>query len=310
MDKTIEKNTLRNNNLYGAIKILSPDGAILCRCNEKKANWYLSRNLAERKADDCIVLRFKPKGFGDTYSTIAKQNICVVCGSTDRLSKHHIIPKTYRQHFPVEFKSHLSHDCVLLCIPCHEKYERISTERQLDLAKDHGLPPPGKEMFQKLGKDGCDALAAIGALLDTKNHIPAHRKYELWGRVERYLKYRPAKEELQAIFDDLRFSQSHGELLVSSLPEDKLIKFIVEWRKHFIRVMKPNFLPRGWAITYRTHYTGGEFELFRAYEAQVKAFQEGLADAKAKTPRKDLSNAEIWVQDAYETGYSITEKEN
>jgi hypothetical protein len=81
------------------------------------------------------------------------------------------------------------------------------------------------------------------------------------------------------------------------------------WRKHFISVMKPNFLPNGWAITSKTNYSDAEFEIFKAYEAQVKAFQEGVSDARDKLPKKDLSAKESWVREAYETGYSLTKGE-
>lgn len=300
---------LSKDNLYGGIKILSPDGAILCRCNDKKANWYLSRKLADRKADDCVVLRFNPKGPGDTYSTVSKENICVVCGSSEELTKHHIIPRSYRHYFPPHFKSHLSHDCVLLCVGCHEKYEEESKIRQVALANEHGIPEPGKEKDHRYGKDGLIAFSSIAALLNAKNNIPARRKHELWGKVERFFKRRPTREELKKLLDEGTKVKSHGELLVSSIPEEKLVKFIVDWRKHFLKVMRPGFLPRGWAVSYRTHYTGNEFELFKAYEDQVKAFQEGVSDARAMLPRKDLSSAQHWVKEAYDTGYTLTEKE-
>jgi hypothetical protein len=34
--------------------------------------------------------------------------------------RHSIVPHTYRRHFPLRFKSHLSHDIVLLCLKCHQ----------------------------------------------------------------------------------------------------------------------------------------------------------------------------------------------
>jgi hypothetical protein len=37
--------------------------------------------------------------------------------------RHSIVPHTYRRHFPLRFKSHLSHDIVLLCLKCHQVCE-------------------------------------------------------------------------------------------------------------------------------------------------------------------------------------------
>jgi hypothetical protein len=33
---------------------------------------------------------------------------------------HSVVPPCYRQHFPDAMKSHLSHDIVLLCVPCKQ----------------------------------------------------------------------------------------------------------------------------------------------------------------------------------------------
>jgi hypothetical protein len=202
--KKRKKNTLSENNLYGGIKILSPEGAILCRCNQKKADWYLSRHIADKKADDCIVLRFKPKGFGDPYLIHSKENICVVCGSDKELTKHHVVPRSYRQHFPVQFKTHLSHDCVLLCVDCHEKYELSSRERQNTLARRYNVPLCGEKTNPIMSK----AFGSIKALLDYKNKIPSERKEHLWGNIERHFGYRPKEEDLPSLLQTQHMANS------------------------------------------------------------------------------------------------------
>jgi len=300
LDKTV-KNTLSQDNLYGGIKILSPEGGILFRCNEKKANWYLSRELADRKSKDCIILRFKPKGFGDAYLIHPKENVCVVCGKDKELTKHHVVPHSYRRYFPVHFKTHLSHDCVLLCVDCHEKYEEASRERQKVLARRYNVPLRGME-----SKSNRSAwLGAARALVNHKHKIPQERKEVLWANIKQHLGYIPKEEELKALIESKQKVKTHGELLVLKFTEDRLVGFILGWRKHFVKVMAPNFLPDGWAITAKTHYSEDEFESFKAYESQVKSFQDGVADAKAKLPRRDMSSAEPWVREAYDTGYNV-----
>ena len=37
--------------IYGNCIMLALDGTMLCRCDEKKINWYLSRGLAELVSD-------------------------------------------------------------------------------------------------------------------------------------------------------------------------------------------------------------------------------------------------------------------
>ena len=303
MSAAVKKlNTLSEDNLYGGIKILSPEGGILCRCNKKKANWYLDRELADKKSEDCIVLRFTPKGFGDPYLIHSKENICVVCGSDKELTKHHVVPRSYRQHFPVQFKTHLSHDCVLLCVDCHEKYELASRDRQKVLARRYNVVLRGAEGKSPLSR----AFGAMKALLDHMNKIPPERQKQLWEIIEQHLGYKPKREDFHTILANKPVMQTHGELLVSKFSEKRLVGFIMGWRKHFVKVMTPNFLPEGWAITSKTNYSDSEYEIFKAYQAQVKAFQEGAADARSGTPRRDLSGSESWVKEAYETGYSIT----
>lgn len=116
--------------LYGNWLMLAPDGTELCRCSEKKYRWYASRGLAEQVNDKNIFkLNFWPKGKGHAESSAKdyylgeKQNVCVVCGTADNLTKHHVVPTFYRKHFPHKFKARASHDLVLICVPDHFEYE-------------------------------------------------------------------------------------------------------------------------------------------------------------------------------------------
>jgi hypothetical protein len=63
----------------------------LCR---KKADWYLSRNLAAiLPVDKAIKLLFVAKGDGHAegdYMVEDKANICVSCGASKALTLHHI----------------------------------------------------------------------------------------------------------------------------------------------------------------------------------------------------------------------------
>lgn len=52
--------------VYENCRILAPDGEILCKCDRKKVEWYLSKNLATKLEDDPLViqLNFEPNGRG------------------------------------------------------------------------------------------------------------------------------------------------------------------------------------------------------------------------------------------------------
>ena len=45
-------------------EVYHPDGTHMFTCGEKKATWYLERDLAKRTADGRIQLTFEPKGNG------------------------------------------------------------------------------------------------------------------------------------------------------------------------------------------------------------------------------------------------------
>jgi len=60
--------------------------------------------------------------------TVNNNNTSSSAGSTSGktsvgLTRHHVIPREYRQWFPAHMKRHNSHDIVLMCLPCHNKYE-------------------------------------------------------------------------------------------------------------------------------------------------------------------------------------------
>jgi hypothetical protein len=63
-------------------------------------------------------------GRGPPLDCLARLH-CLDCSCADWLwlvdtHTHSVVPPCYRQHFPDAMKSHLSHDIVLLCVPCKQ----------------------------------------------------------------------------------------------------------------------------------------------------------------------------------------------
>ena len=119
---------------YENCRILAPDGTTLCTCGSKKINWYLSKGLAvlEEEEPMTIRLKFEPRGRGhadDAYYLSDKENRCCVCGHDGEYLRHSVVPHVYRQHFPPQMKSHLSHDIVLMCVGCHQRCNLVDTWR-------------------------------------------------------------------------------------------------------------------------------------------------------------------------------------
>ena len=72
--------------IYGNCKVLSPDGILMFRCDDKKANWYIKRDLCEVTEDEplTIKLKFEPKGLGFHEKDFGLSNMQNKCVNTDR----------------------------------------------------------------------------------------------------------------------------------------------------------------------------------------------------------------------------------
>lgn len=72
---------LRKSPLYSNCVMLDPEGEFLCTADNRKARWYLTRNLAKvvKEQPFTIQLNFVPAGKGNAGSAFymeEKQNIC------------------------------------------------------------------------------------------------------------------------------------------------------------------------------------------------------------------------------------------
>jgi hypothetical protein len=91
--------------LYDNCEIYSPDDKLLGHCNYDKFNWYLKKGLADLIEEKKLRLKFIPKDWKDyPPSLVKKENICVNCRTTEDLTKHHVIPRCYIKHFPLDIK--------------------------------------------------------------------------------------------------------------------------------------------------------------------------------------------------------------
>jgi hypothetical protein len=98
--------------MYDNIKMYDPDGDLLCTISQKKANWYVRKQLGEwNRSRNAIHLSFKPKGKSENvYNQSQKQNVCVSCGDDKHHMRHYVVPYCYRTLFPEKYKTHMPHD--------------------------------------------------------------------------------------------------------------------------------------------------------------------------------------------------------
>lgn len=98
-------------------EIFSPGGSRVGICSKSRHMWYIKNNLADEIGEKTIKLKFKPnyRNPNEPQKMIIKKTRCVVCGIEEDLKKFHIVPSAYKKYFPIERRSHVSNDIVLLC---------------------------------------------------------------------------------------------------------------------------------------------------------------------------------------------------
>jgi hypothetical protein len=243
----------RRGALYGNFHFQGPSGETMFHGDAEKALWYLNRGLVEVVGTAPPVLRFTfaPGGqghAGDAYHLTGKVNRCVVCGAEEGLSRHHVVPSVYRRHLPGEVKDHSHHDVLLLCLACHEKYEREADALKVVLGAEHGVLPHGLrgEADRARGR----AVKLAGALLRHGGQIPPARQEEMLRLIAEWAGKSPLNEEdLRAIArlgPDEAEVVEHGRRVVEQTADVQ--GFVRRWREHFLRAMEPEFLPEHWDV--------------------------------------------------------------
>ncbi|KAA8526510.1 hypothetical protein F0562_008287 [Nyssa sinensis] len=180
---------LSKSNLKLENRIYANDGRLLCYCNRRKLEWYLRRDLAKLVDDNppAIMLLFEPKGRPEDED------------NDFYIQKH--------------FKSHRSHDIVLLCVDCHEIAHAAAEKYKKQIAAEFGIPLFIRIVIDsKQAHDICGSSASIVnleeagvtplelrtaamALLRHGSRMPSKRREELMQIVMRYYGGQEISEE-------------------------------------------------------------------------------------------------------------------
>ncbi|CAO3614716.1 unnamed protein product [Cunninghamella blakesleeana] len=186
--KHIYMQTKESNVIYENWKVYNKTGKLMFRCNEKKANWYLKRNLANTlPQEQSIELTFEAKGDGhdlNDYMVEEQSNNCVVCNATKELTTHHVVPDMYRKAMPLCIKSKSSRDLLLLCKQCHDQYEDDAIKLKKEIVKQYDCPLEGKGWIHSA--ENRYVRKAATALLRCKEKLPENRIKELEDKVKAY----------------------------------------------------------------------------------------------------------------------------
>lgn len=279
-NKFIEKYTI-NKKVYENCQIQAPDGEILCFADTKKATWYLDRDLATKVQDSPLVIKlnFEPngRGFSDVeadqaYYSKEKKNECVSCGSTKSYLKYHVVPLLYRQHFPENYKSHRSHDVVLLCVKCHEVANKHSDELKKRICIDYNVPWNSFSLLHKCKEELFVIRKVALSLLKNGEKLPTDRRDLMTKQILVFLESNPQYSEkfkgldvgecvkvlsdegnckgLLGVYGDVNWKKelgnNHGKLVVEKVTDLKA--FIRRWRVHFVETLQPMNLPDSWNV--------------------------------------------------------------
>jgi len=248
-----------------------------------------------------IKLNFEPSGRGtlelsdlkidrEEYMCHNRVNQCVICGQQETLSRYHVVPGLYRQHFPEKLKNHRAFDVLLMCFRCREKANAEADKFKLELTKRFDVPLIEFNKPQQIKL----AAEAIQKVLSTftkfQESMPKDRKKKIKEDIRKnfaiinldptlhpeiqkeldkfdYKENGEVKinEKFNEFFGNVKnfkglaqknsnkdFRNMHGRLVVEKFKSIEEIKaFIDEWRAYFISTMNPMFLPHDWNLALR-----------------------------------------------------------
>jgi hypothetical protein len=265
-------------------KVYHPSGRHMFTCGEKKAYWYLERNLAKLiDGERSIELTFIPKGNGfeddEEFGRSIRIVRCVVTGVSDNLQRHHIVPYCYRTYFPEEYKSKNHHDVVLMNFEIHSEYEQKANKFKDEIARIYNIKTIGEFnseytlKLRELGKPNAIIMNTIHSLFKTYGRLSREGILEKlqfiaentgipfetinsYSYIQIYKLYLFLKDdhinELYQFKEANRKLYDHGYHVTQKLDtEEKIEDFVKLWRNHFIETMQPKFMPNGWSVDFR-----------------------------------------------------------
>jgi hypothetical protein len=74
-------------------------------------------DTTEKKLAELYDGKFTP------FFLAVKNDACVCCGRSDRLSRHHVVPQRHKPKVPLPWR-HCISNVLFVCLECHERYEQ------------------------------------------------------------------------------------------------------------------------------------------------------------------------------------------
>ena len=291
---SVPKTPQRTSALYDGWAMLSPEGKVMCRVSQKRAEWYCSKGLAALEAGTprTIRLAFEPRGLGNAgepWLIEPKANACVGCGVAQRcgggggdggggggggggaeLIRWSVVPHSFRRLLPEEMRSRDSHDIVLLCRRCHQKVERPYAERRSELFAARGIREDTARVVDapELARVK-SAARLLGGSAAVRARVPARRLAELEAAVAAHFgvdaaALTPERVAEAAALDTKVVREGYvapEAQLVARLREaggggdGALRELTVGYRRLFVDALAPSHLPAGWSVEHRSEFS-------------------------------------------------------
>jgi len=250
------RHLVNKTSIYGNCAVQNPDGDLMFRCEQRRANWYLDRQLAEVVEENPFTIRlnFWPAGPGNCDNEFylkEKQNICVVCGTSHNLTRHHCVPHQYRRYFPDELKNYSSHDVLPVCFTCHHEYELEANQLKREISAELGVSFFIPRLIDQVESKARGFAYTLSSHWDT---IPESRRQQMVEVVEDFVGHKVERDELHEIGHqpvrplDTEAHKNNGEFVV--VHTKNLQEFIIRWRRHFLATMHPAYMPAGWGVNH------------------------------------------------------------
>lgn len=245
----------RTTPIYGNCQVFSPDGELMFRCLEKRARWYLNRNLAILLNEDplSIKLNFLPKGNGQRQEEllVERENRCIVCGEDDlsSLTRHHLVPYEYRKFFPDAKKNHNSIYVVPICRECHSSYEHNHAIKLKEIYASRYFAPMN-QVNSPLKK----AAKVVHCLLKNSQQLPLEKLHAMKQKAFELLTEMKLIKSLSEV-DDQQTLQNihvylnaemvsekwhHGKIVLDKITDLESLE--KEWVNNFMDTMQPKFM--------------------------------------------------------------------
>lgn len=226
--------------MFDNISLLAPDDHLLARISRDRAEWYLERELAEKLGEDTVRLLFEPKGrkVYSKYEVEPKEHKCVVCGTDQELTRHHVVPYRFRKYLPEEYKNRSIFDILPVCRPCHNDYHSAADVFIIGIFKQFNVVDRRKEI-----KSIRNCVSTLSRHYDK---IPEDRKTSLIARVEEHTGNPLDMDKLHELMEELLVEESLCLPDLDLIGMYEVTAFIRMWRRHFVDTMEPKHLSQTW----------------------------------------------------------------